>query len=239
MTLSQTITALSTAFTFAGNSGVSPFLTLFIIGAIEKADPTLLDMDTISERILASWPSLVVLSIFSIGEFVGKCVPVLDELIDSAEIFVVPFISIIASLSATGLLSADSTDDDEHRNLSIASNTLVFLKTVVVLVGMGLALGIHLMKMLLRLFGQGCFTGCITVVEVFFVVVTVTAAVYVEWVAIFVAACMFILTGYILKRKYLNKKSSDADNLPNRTAESATSSLLDNEIEDGCVAEKD
>mmetsp|Transcript_46323 Transcript_46323/g.90434 ORF Transcript_46323/g.90434 Transcript_46323/m.90434 type:complete len:259 (-) Transcript_46323:88-864(-) len=213
--LFKTTTAISTAFTLAGNSGVSPFLTLFLIGSIEKADPTLLDMEATTEKLLASWPSLSILSIVTVLEFVGKCVPVVDELIDSVEVFVIPIISVFASLSAMGMFSVDDTQDtdvtvnDDQRNLSIASDGLIFVKVVVIIIGMGMALGIHLFKMLVRLAGIGWCTGCITVIEVFTVVTSIYCAIYIKGVSIFVATIMIFITCYTLKRKCFDKNTPD------------------------------
>ena len=89
MTLTSAIKAISTSFTVAGNIGISPFLTLFIVGILERVDDTLLNMNESMERLLSSWTALVLLCILTALEFIGKCVPVLDELIDSVEVFVV------------------------------------------------------------------------------------------------------------------------------------------------------
>jgi hypothetical protein len=89
MTLAQGIKAISTTFTVAANTGVSPFLTLFLVGLIERADDELLNMNGTMERVLSSYGALFVLGILTLLEFIGKCVPVVDELIDSVEVFVV------------------------------------------------------------------------------------------------------------------------------------------------------
>lgn len=44
------------------------------------------------EKIMSSWPGLTIWSIMTILEFVGKCVPVIDQMVDSVEVFVVPWI---------------------------------------------------------------------------------------------------------------------------------------------------
>lgn len=70
-------TALS--FIFSGNTGVSPFLSLFLIGIIERTSPDLLSMDGTIEWILSSWFTIILWGILMVVEFVAKCIPVLDE----------------------------------------------------------------------------------------------------------------------------------------------------------------
>jgi hypothetical protein len=150
-----TTTALS--FTISGNTGVSPFMSLFLVGIIEKTNPEMLQMDGTIEWILASWLSIVVWGTLMVLEIVGKCIPVVDEIIDSAMVFVVPIVSTLASLSTFGLFTAvnngESVEDEGHRALSIASAALTFLRICIVGVGIVLALCMHGMKMLLRLIG--------------------------------------------------------------------------------------
>ena len=82
----------STAFslTLSGNSGISPFLTMLLIGIVEKISPNQFQMNETMERIMSSWPSLCLWSILTILEYVGKCVPVLDQIMDGVEAFIVP-----------------------------------------------------------------------------------------------------------------------------------------------------
>jgi len=98
----------SVSLTVAGTTGISPFLTLFLLGIIEKSDPTVLNMSGVMngtiETVLASWISIFVLGLLTIGDFVGKCVPFIDEAIDSIEVFVVPVLSVLGSLGTLGLL---------------------------------------------------------------------------------------------------------------------------------------
>ena len=77
-----TTTALS--MTVSGNTGVAPFTTLFITGFIERMDPDLLAMEGWTEKVLASWWSLAVFGVLTVLEFIGKCVPIIDEIIDEA-----------------------------------------------------------------------------------------------------------------------------------------------------------
>eukprot|EP00584_Thalassiosira_punctigera_P006473 CAMPEP_0172535998 /NCGR_PEP_ID=MMETSP1067-20121228/7833_1 /TAXON_ID=265564 ORGANISM="Thalassiosira punctigera, Strain Tpunct2005C2" /NCGR_SAMPLE_ID=MMETSP1067 /ASSEMBLY_ACC=CAM_ASM_000444 /LENGTH=52 /DNA_ID=CAMNT_0013320987 /DNA_START=120 /DNA_END=275 /DNA_ORIENTATION=+ len=48
----QYISTSALSLTLSGNTGVAPFLTLFLVGVIEKSDPTLLYMDGWVEKII-------------------------------------------------------------------------------------------------------------------------------------------------------------------------------------------
>lgn len=41
---------------------------------------------------MSSWPGLTMWGIMTVLELVGKCVPVIDQMVDSVEVFVVPWI---------------------------------------------------------------------------------------------------------------------------------------------------
>merc|ERR1712194_635520 len=62
------------------------------------------NMGETMEVALASWWSICILGLLTVGETVGKCIPAIDEMIDSAEVFVVPVISVLASLATMGVL---------------------------------------------------------------------------------------------------------------------------------------
>jgi len=151
-------TALS--FIISGNTGVSPFMSLFLVGILAKTNPDLLQMDGTIQWILSSWFSIVIWGILMVLEFVGKCIPVVDEIIDSAMTFVVPIFSILGSMSTFGLFTAvnngeslEDWNDQGHRTLSIASSALLFLQFLIVGIGIILALCMHGIKMLVRLIG--------------------------------------------------------------------------------------
>jgi len=108
------ITSSSISLVASGNAGISPFLTLLVLGCVEMYNPELLNMGNTMETALSSWWSIAILGVLTLGEMIGKCIPAIDELIDSAEVFVVPIISILASLATMGLLpgAKDNTADD-------------------------------------------------------------------------------------------------------------------------------
>lgn len=157
------LSACAVTAVVSGNTGVSPFLSLFLVGVVEKIDPTLLNMEGTVEWVLSSWPSLVVLGLLTVLEFVGKCVPLIDTVIDSAMTFVVPVFSVLGSLSTFGLFevangssSVEGGAGDEgqgRRALSIASGAVVVVQVAIVFVGVVLALSMHAVKMLIRLIG--------------------------------------------------------------------------------------
>ena len=88
--LVDTIANTAFSFTLSGNSGISPFLTMFLIGLVGKIQPEYLNFDKNMEKIMTSWPSICFWTVMTILESVGKCVPVIDQVIDSAETFIVP-----------------------------------------------------------------------------------------------------------------------------------------------------
>lgn len=226
------VTSSALSLTAAGNTGISPFLSLLLLGAIEKANPDLLKMDGWIETLLSNWATISVLSILTVLEIVGKCVPVVDEIIDSAELFVAPILSVFSSFGTLGLLDptassaasestadganteeADGTERDLRNLGAVSDAALTGLKAVLVIVGVGLALAIHLLKMLIRLVGLACCAGCcqpcITVFETTAVVVGILVAVFVRQIAIATCILLFVGAGYLVKRKWCDKKHAD------------------------------
>lgn len=202
------ISATALSFTVSGNTGIAPFLTLFLAGAIERANPDILNMGETMESILSSWFSLSILGILTILESIGHCVPVVDELMDSAVTFVIPIMSILGSLSTFGVLATaeEETDFDENgRQLflgTVASGFFITFQIIVVIVGVALALSMHLFKMLVRLAGEGWFTQLLTVAEITYVVTTILLAVYIRPFAIVTGGFILMSSGYAFKRRY-------------------------------------
>lgn len=119
------------------------------------------------ENIVARWPGLIILGIMTVLEFVSKCVPVLDQVIDSVVFFIVPLMSVLGTISTFGLFDhfADEAGDNEGRRLSISSRALIFCQIILICVGVCLAVSLHLFKMLVRLIGIGWLQGILTIVE--------------------------------------------------------------------------
>jgi hypothetical protein len=184
------ISASAVSLTMAGNTGISPFLTLFLLGVLEMAQPEWINMGPTMEWLLASWWSVGILGLLTVAEMIGKCIPALDEVIDSAEVFVVPIISVLSTLATMGMLPMPSQDDagmgqkinvgellnnigeGGDRYLQDELNTfqdtdtffsegfMTFTKVSLVGIGMGLALAIHFFKMVVRVSSLMCSGGC-------------------------------------------------------------------------------
>ena len=96
-------------------TGISPFLTLFLVGLLERMDPEVLNMEHIwdgkLERLLAGDAGLTVLGAATVVEFVSMCIPVVDELVDGMMTFVIPVLSIVASHSTFGLFEDIDAED--------------------------------------------------------------------------------------------------------------------------------
>lgn len=207
----DTLSATAVAFSVSGNTGVAPFLTLLIVGLMGKINPDLLNTGGSLGSLLSSWPSLVALGTMTGLEFVAKCVPVVDEIVDSVMTFILPVMSSLGSLSTFGLFhmtnsGSSESADDVRRELGVVSGALVFFQICVVLSGIVLAFAIHALKMLLRIIGVGWLTNCLTVLETMWVITSVTIAIFIRPIAIIVAA--FICCGalFSIKRTFLDKR---------------------------------
>lgn len=182
------------------------------------------------------------------------CVPVLDEIVDGAMTFVLPIVSTIGSLSTMGLLdhaaaaaaahaaaattssdyyNGDGDDEDRARRLTMASNALWFFKFLVIFIGIGLAFGLHLFKMLVRLIGEGWLTNILTVVEASWVLTTVLLAIFVKQIAILIAVFIAMAASYILKKKFWNKQETALIAQELTTATTTTVIVQQTEIESG------
>lgn len=186
-----------------------------MVGCIERIDPDLLNMDGTMETVLSSWLGLVVLGIASVLEFVGNCVPVVDEIIDSVMSFVIPFMSVIGSMSTFGLFSqfegeGDAADQGNRMLGMDGSGALLFFQIILVVCGVGLALALHLFKMLVRLMGEGCLTGLLTALEVMWTFCVVTVVIFIKPIAIVVAVVLFWVAALGIKRKFYDKKKEEA-----------------------------
>lgn len=212
------LTASAISWTVAGNSGISSFLTLFLLGCLERYDNTLLNMDEGMEKILTSWPSLMLLGILTIVEIVAMCVPVVDEITDTVMTGIVPVVSFVGTLGTLGLfpsnIDMDSVEanegavDDMNRFLQDAgesgggsSGFLTFWKCVVVSVGVGLAVTMHLFKMLVRLIGEGWLTNILTVLETAWCTMTLICVVFIRTFAVLIATCLLSVAVYMWIRR--------------------------------------
>lgn len=225
----QYISASALSVTLGGNSGVAPFLTLFIVGIIERVDPNQLNMEEWVSKAVASWPSIAVLGALTIVEFIAKCVPCVDAVYESSMVFVAPILSVFGSVSAFGLFNAvpeeqtrtlyaqyNMTDAhfhndnigefNDHRRLAEKSGGLVFLQVMLCFVGVIVAILVHLFKLLMRVIGEGCCTCCITSVEYTWTVTSVIITILIVPIAIVTAIILIVAAGVGFKKKVLDKR---------------------------------
>lgn len=232
------ISAAAVSFTVAGNTGVAPFLSLFLVGVIERADPDALNMEGTIETLLSSWPSLLLTGVLTLLEFVSMCVPVVDEIVDSVMTFVLPVMSTIGSLSTFGLLT-QSEAGEGNRELSAASGALVFFKIFLVITGIILAFAIHAFKMLIRLIGEGWLTNCLTIIETTWIVTTITLAIFIRQIAVIVACLMCTGAFFSIKRHYWDKRHDDNEPLADQAHQAAGDAVVDEEQAVSDVVHKD
>jgi len=169
------------SLTAAANTGISPVLPLYLLGLVGFLNSDLLNMGDLLDTILASWCSLIVLGLLALGEIACKCIPALDKVIDSVEVFVVPILSMVATLATMGLLSSPSgesgseteveSESDGFRYLQENNNNnnngvddgtafLTVLKVLLVVGGMVLIMLMHFFNIVLRVFSLLCGGGC-------------------------------------------------------------------------------
>lgn len=206
------ISTSATSLVIGGNTGINPCLTLFMVGCLERINPDLLHMDGTMESLLSSWPGLIALGIASCLEFIGNCVPILDQVIDSAMTFIIPIMSVAGSLSTFGLFSQleSETSDQGNRMLGMdGSGLIVFFQVILVICGIGLALALHLFKMFVRLLGEGCLTGLLSALEVMWTFCVVTVVIFIQPIAIVVAVCLCWAAALGIKRKFIDKKEEE------------------------------
>jgi hypothetical protein len=202
----------------SASSGVTSFYTLFLMGCIERYDPTLLSMGETMDLVLASTPALIVLGFLAFCELLAMCVPVIDELVDGCMTLVVPIISIISTLGTWGLYITDPlAGDGSERLLEDAAlgddikDSIGFAQIFAVVTGVGVALAVHLIKMLVRLFGEGWLTNILAVLEIIIVTFAVIVVIFIQYVAILFAACLLTsMVWYFTKgwRKAREKKEA-------------------------------
>ena len=223
------LTSAALSFTVSGNTGIAPFLSLFMMGAIEKARPDVLNMGEGLESLFSSWISLSILGILAVLESVGHCIPVVDEVMDSILTFIIPVMSVLGSFSTFGVLQIedDESDDNFRRELSfegLAFGALVSFRVVVIIIGIGLALSMHLFKMLVRLAGEGWLTQLLTVGEISFVVITILLATYIRPLAIATGGIILFASIYSFKRRYWDRRK-EKDNIGNEADTDAEENL--------------
>eukprot|EP00569_Conticribra_weissflogii_P017075 CAMPEP_0171390988 /NCGR_PEP_ID=MMETSP0880-20121228/947_1 /TAXON_ID=67004 /ORGANISM="Thalassiosira weissflogii, Strain CCMP1336" /LENGTH=264 /DNA_ID=CAMNT_0011903527 /DNA_START=193 /DNA_END=987 /DNA_ORIENTATION=+ len=201
---------------------------MLLIGIAERLSPDRFHMSDVMENVVSSWPSLCLWTILTVLEYVGKCVPVIDQIVDGVEAFIVPVLSTLATSSTFGTYGSNdnynendngnnsnnniynegnnNNNENNERNLtsthSLSTVIQTFFQITIIFTGILLALSLHFFKMLVRLLGVGCLTPFLTVVEATTVVTGVLISVFVRKLAIVFAGCMLLAAGYNAKRRY-------------------------------------
>jgi hypothetical protein len=217
----KSLTSSAISMVVAGNTGVTPFLTLLVVALLERSDPDLLNMQGKLEEYLASDAGIAILSIVTVLEFLSMCIPVVDEMVDSGMTFVIPIISAIASASTFGLFlpsgnngSGGGGEEDEEEaagRLLQGVSWIGPLQVFLMIVGIVLALSIHFFKMIVRLIGEGWLTGCLTIMETIWTISTIFIVLYIQSVAIVLAIVIGLAAGYGLYRLVLRIRKRRAD----------------------------
>jgi len=187
------------------------------------------------DKLLASMPALIVLGLLTFCELLAMCIPVIDELVDGCMVFVVPFISIISTLGTWGLYIPGALDNNSNATDTAGrmleensfgddlSIDIGFAQIFALVTGVGVALAVHLIKMMLRLFGEGWLTNILAILEIIIVTFSVLVVVFIQYVAILFAA--FLLTAmvwYFSKgRRKANKKKREQEEAKNQQQRSA------------------
>ena len=219
--MSNYISSLALSLTISGNTGISPFLTLFLLCLIGLLYPSSLDMDTaIIGPILASWWAIIILGVLVLFETTGKMLTEYESIIDKAELFIVPIISIIASIATFGSFATVTTvgvmyDDESDGDATVTTydnDGNNFTKVMLLLMGIVLSLLIRNFRMLMRessfLCSAVCCTPCITIlVVVCGVIFTILSPIFA-----IIACIVFLLAAtYTIKIKFCTKTTIKAD----------------------------
>lgn len=190
----EELTSSAISMVVAGNTGVTPFLTLLIVALIERSDPEILNMQGRLEEYLASDAGIALLGMATALEFLSMCIPVVDEMVDAGMTFIIPIISAVASASTFGLFL--KTDDDDTGRLLQSTSWIGPLQIFLILIGIVLSLSIHFCKMIVRLIGEGWLTGCLTVMETVWTTSTIFIVIYIQPVAIVLAILICLAAAY-------------------------------------------
>lgn len=191
----EELTSSAVSMVVAGNTGITPFLTLLIIALIERSDPEILNMQGRLEEYLASDVGVGLLATATALEFLSMCIPIVDEMVDAGMTFIIPIISAVASASTFGLFLQTEDSAGDERLLQKAA-WIGPLQVFLIVIGIVLSLSVHFCKMIVRLIGEGWLTGCLTVMETIWTTSTIFIVIYIQPVAIAVAILICIAAGY-------------------------------------------
>lgn len=203
------LTSTGLSFTVAGNTGLSPFLTLFLVGLVERINPNVLSMPNTGEEIeeiIASWPSLIFLGVLSCLDFARSYVPVADDVMEHIMTIVIPIASFVGSLSTFGAYTVAETS--YRRLLMFSSGPLLFFQIFVAVIGVGLALSMYLLKTLTRLTNDRSINETAAIGEASLCTITTLLALFYRPAAILTGGATVAVAFYIFKVRYLERKES-------------------------------
>lgn len=102
--------------------------------------------------------------------------------------------------------TSDGSSGGERRLMMGASGALIFLQIVIVFIGIGLAISMHLLKLLVRLIGEGWLTAVLTVLEASWCITTIIVAIFIRPIALFIAALICLGFAFNIKRHLFEGK---------------------------------
>merc|ERR1712176_1264880 len=124
--------------------------------------------------------------------------------------------TVATDLSGGGYRSLEDIAFDlgDENNTSNEPN-LMFLKCVVILLGVSLALSIHVFKMIMRVIGlacsNGCCSPCLTIVENTIAVIGVFLAVFLQPIAVVMTVLLLLAAVFAIHRKCIQKRDENKD----------------------------
>lgn len=236
------LAASAVSFTMAGNTGILPFLSMFVIGIVERNDPTILNMSGWTEQLLSSWWGITFFGMMTVLEFISMCIPVVDEIVDSIMTFIIPALSILATMSTFGIYNLPTAATNVITNTTAAVagaggaarqlNTVTTTEVVehvtlgfqifMIVLGILLSLCIHAFKMIVRLIGEGWLTYCLTVIETTWCVLTILIAIFIRPVAIAIAATMIFAAIYGIAQTIRKRNERNQERLVQQTTTTTT-----------------
>lgn len=116
MGIFSSLKILALSFTVSGNSGISPFLTLLTLLAVNRVNPYFLNMKDYLQPVAEHWLTLLTMTGLTFIELIAKCIPCIDELVDSIVLFIIPFVSVASTLCTFGMYSESNESTENISN---------------------------------------------------------------------------------------------------------------------------
>jgi len=152
------IITMCVSLSLAGSCGMAPFLSILVIGILQKTFPSLLDMHDSIRLLLSSTVSLLFLGIMAILQVLASCKAAtrMSHIFNSTNVVIVPIMSICATLSTLGMFEYNKSnfeeDDSRERRLTytLTLSTQFIFQTILITLGIFLSISIHMFRMLIR-----------------------------------------------------------------------------------------